>query len=1365
MASAKNEKNHWGLWRLVITILAAINLFMIPVNTPVLGAAETPLAAPDLIVESVTMTPANPKPGDAVDIAVVIKNKGDAAAGGYRIHLYVDPADSPPTPTTAHTATTFNGLGLAPGATSTWTRTGQTINSATPVIYAWVDRDNQVAESDENNNLYPPPVQGNPDTFEEDDVCAEAKEIDTTGSVQDRNLFRTNNTDDVDWVKFTAKSGVLYIAEAKAVGADANLSLELHATCEGSPSFGAGAQIEFTAPADGTYLLRVSSEKANYGPNTSYQLTVKGEDSCPIALEPNNSCGLPVDLAVGSSAQPHNFCQENDVDWLRVQVEAGAKYKIAAANVGNRANAKLSLYPACNAEVAATGQQVEYIAPAAGYIYVKAENSDPKISGLNTEYTVQASLDGPRGCTEDRYEQDDTFATAQPLSAGVAPRTYNSCPAGDEDWIKVDTVAGETYTVETLKLAGKSDTRLCLHDLQGAVVRCDDDSGAGKGSRLVLESTVAGTYYFSIKQLDASLAGAESEYSVQAIKGRCIADALEPDNTQATAKPIAPDGTVQTHNICGANDLDWLSFPGNAGTSYIIETSNVGPDADTVLELYDSAGNRLSVNDDHTAGVNSQLALQVTTPGTYFVKVQLYNPELYGAGTEYSINVRNSASTPTPTPPTPSPPATVTPTPAPPTTGVRTLILVNRTRLVELFDESSTATLMSKLEELARHNNVRGEILRLDNNAQVAAAYTAWTSDITNIDKANAVADAIRRVIMTYINERSGVEFVVLVGDDRALPFRRIPDHTPKQSEKTYEDVDATHPTGAALRGNYILTDDYFVDRQPTALQGREMYVPDLATGRLIETPADMIGIINAFLAQPVTTVDEVFVSGYDFVIDTAAEDCKAWRKALGNDTKVSCLIAEKNKPAWTKQQFMDLQLRTSPAAFKFQSINGHATHYAEGAAGGGGTLGDEVLASPVDLRGGLVYTLACHGGLNVPPTNSKHPVDLAEAFTRKGANYIGNTGYGWGVHNAIGLSEKVIRLYTTELLKGQQTTMGQALAVAKTNYVKQDFKISAFDEKVVQQLTFYGLPMFQIQMDGSLSEPDEEFPGVGFDLGEGTLGPDDAVITRTVKLNFARVLNPEDPAALDSFDTEDGEYLSLNGSIATEPGEAVQPLHFGNVSSNGEVARSVVILGGDYQIQTVEDPLVSTPVNEYVLDGEDAAPLGNSEAWYPALPTTVRSLDDQSTLITQLGQYNPASQEERLYENLDVDIYYSTAVDQVPPAINVVGALHDAQRNLISVKIGGSDDSGIQDVIISYVHDTRQQQGTLETVKLSFDSKLQKWVGSFPGSEHTRFFVQMVDKAGNLASATNKGSYYKAAPARDEATCRGCLYLPTITR
>src|SRR5689334_10104388 len=90
-----------------IVLALLLGSFMLaPVSqaAPMLQAApQSAQAAPDLIVEKIILNPANPAAGGTVDITPVIKNIGDAPAGGFRIEIFVEPTDDPPTASTPAT--------------------------------------------------------------------------------------------------------------------------------------------------------------------------------------------------------------------------------------------------------------------------------------------------------------------------------------------------------------------------------------------------------------------------------------------------------------------------------------------------------------------------------------------------------------------------------------------------------------------------------------------------------------------------------------------------------------------------------------------------------------------------------------------------------------------------------------------------------------------------------------------------------------------------------------------------------------------------------------------------------------------------------------------------------------------------------------------------------------------------------------------------------------------------------------------------------------------------------------------------------------------------------------------------------------
>jgi len=682
------------------------------------------------------------------------------------------------------------------------------------------------------------------------------------------------------------------------------------------------------------------------------------------------------------------------------------------------------------------------------------------------------------------------------------------------------------------------------------------------------------------------------------------------------------------------------------------------------------------------------------------------------------------------------------------------LILVNHAQLAKVHGVAAADRILAKLTLLAAHAQVNGLVVRLDNNTPISNAYAQWNANPTSVPLANAVAAAIRQLILTQRSEHTTLSAIVLVGDDQALPFRRLYDNTPQQSEKTYPYLDATSPSGAALKENYFLSDDYYAALAGLPFQGRELYLPDIAIGRLIETPDEIIRIIDDFLANPVTVIDRALITGYDFVRDQAQADCTDWQRDLGNGN-VACLLADERDQGWTVADFRARQLTANPP-YRFQSINGHANHFVQGAPGGGELPARDLYDTALNLSGGLIYTLGCHSGLNVPATNSRGSIDLAQAFVSKGATYVGNTGYGWGLYYQIGLSEQLIRLYTQALLQDRAASMGGALLAAKQRYYRQGQQLTNYDEKVLQELTLYGLPMRKLETGAALGDPAEEFPGVqviaNLPPPDGSFG----VSTGFVEVDFTTA----ERFALQQ--SAHGNYYTLNGHTYAAPDQPFQALYYQDFSVAQQAARGIVLVGGAYTTEHNFTPLISAPDNEFV----NLAPvIDRQDRWQPAVPLTIQKHQGKGAFVAQLGQYNGATQRLRRYQRLRANLYYSTSTDQQPPTISQVASRLLPTSNQVEVKVDASDASGIHAVIVTYVVNGQQASGQIQSVALTFDAAAQKWRGRFPGTSASELMVAVVDTAGNVANATNKGGYYTPATARTLTTPTYPLYLPLINR
>ncbi len=108
----------------------------------------------DLIVQGIETNPTFPAPGQAVLVTATAINQGLAATGDYYIDIYADPA-VPPVPGKYGYYCLLTG-GLAPGATATCQATLTFNPAGTHKLWAQVDSENLVPESDNSNNIFGP---------------------------------------------------------------------------------------------------------------------------------------------------------------------------------------------------------------------------------------------------------------------------------------------------------------------------------------------------------------------------------------------------------------------------------------------------------------------------------------------------------------------------------------------------------------------------------------------------------------------------------------------------------------------------------------------------------------------------------------------------------------------------------------------------------------------------------------------------------------------------------------------------------------------------------------------------------------------------------------------------------------------------------------------------------------------------------------------------------------------------------------------------------------------------------------------------------------------------------------------------------
>lgn len=146
-------------------------------------------------------------------------------------------------------------------------------------------------------------------------------------------------------------------------------------------------------------------------------------------------------------------------------------------------------------------------------------------------------------------------------------------------------------------------------------------------------------FYFTDGNGGSDRLPSSGTYSGPSVSG--TGDSYEPDNTYSQANWIY-DGSLQTHSIIPADDVDWVKFLLSEESEVVIETS--GSSGDTRMWLYNSGLTQLEYDDDGGTNTFSRIdricSVDALPAGTYYVKIDEYgnNDEIRSYDITLTVN-------------------------------------------------------------------------------------------------------------------------------------------------------------------------------------------------------------------------------------------------------------------------------------------------------------------------------------------------------------------------------------------------------------------------------------------------------------------------------------------------------------------------------------------------------------------------------------------------------------------------------------------------------------------------------------------------------------------------------------------------------
>ena len=587
----------------------------------------------------------------------------------------------------------------------------------------------------------------------------------------------------------------------------------------------------------------------------------------------------------------------------------------------------------------------------------------------------------------------------------------------------------------------------------------------------------------------------------------------------------------------------------------------------------------------------------------------------------------------------------------------KTLLLTHRARLVDRFPSSITNgeldRLLDSLGLLAAHPRVQGVVVDLEQVPGLdSALFEAWDDDPADPIRANRVLfgdGGVQDVILALADAYPALEHLVIVGDDHILPFARLADGTPFLAESDYLDpargepgslLDPVAASGivGALAANRYLSDDPLAVLERITVDDVDdvglVALPDLAVGRLVESPAAMAQVMERFIDRDgILELDDTVgepgrgatVAGYDFLRDVARRVADRWQSAAIGPVDDDLADGQWGQPPTdAARDALHGRLAAGGGAF---GLFGHAAHNAFGVPGldrfdlqgldaldltGADACGRVGSRPPIEFGGALVYAVGCHGALSVPGSCSDGAsFDLPEVVLQSGAlAYLANTGYGWGLLHGIGYGERLVELFTDQPSAGP-ISVGQAVRRAKISYLLEDSRLDPFDLKTLQQWTLFGLPMTELRtpagpvddggIDGVVSG-DGRFPESGrVEVAQRTESADEPGSDLPPGLTVVRSdfdfsaegvyrlygADGDEMSLDDDCLSEHGCYLTLNGLTSGEADRPLEPYFRYDAALSGTRPQGVLWLGGRTVTTAPWRPILGRPASNEDVDTE----------------------------------------------------------------------------------------------------------------------------------------------------------------------------------
>jgi hypothetical protein len=758
---------------------------------------------------------------------------------------------------------------------------------------------------------------------------------------------------------------------------------------------------------------------------------------------------------------------------------------------------------------------------------------------------------------------------------------------------------------------------------------------------------------------------------------------------------------------------------------------------------------------------NTEESVQATSAGTgtYTIQVSGYN----GQTSDLPYTIRIEEDPPVP-PPACSPrvfahagEGTARAIPAGYNANLNTIFIVDAKRIGDTYGAAEETNVMNALTTLAGRNDlgVSGAVIPVEGNASVQNAFNTWDTNPCDPTLANGVVTAIGAVIDSIRAARPTLKYVVMVGADDIVPMARVPDNTQIANERGYSSTFAAGSNNeyyGSLYARNLLSDQPYADIDPVAVLDRQIYVPDLSIGRLVESPGQIVSAVTQYqnfggVLNPTTAL----TTGYDFLTDGSNAVAASLAAKVGG-ANAQTLINE----TWTRTDLLAKLFPTGSPSPGIVSLNAHFDHQNALPAFGNSTNNQSDLLS-VDnipagtLAGRIWFSMGCHAGLNVSDvvvgSSSAIAPDWAQTLAGQGAVFGANTGYGLGDDAANAYSERLMSLFASHLDGSMR--VGEAWKQAQQDYWSTLGLVSVYDEKVMEEATFYGLPFYGVgaapgpvplavgaqasSLSAPVVAPVAPDPITGTDAASFTVSP-----------SFTKVNTPNGR----------GSYYRGDDGVMAVNYRPLIPLTNLPVAGSGKTLHGILITAPG--LVSSDEPNFDAVFERPTVDlaAHEPEPVFG-DASFPSTIATVRSFGAPSARqqrgILATGQFFTDDTPDakgvgimRRWTQIAGKALYDNSSDFFAPTILAAEAIRFDTS--VGFTVHTTDDTVGDSVKFVYVV-FRDGTGTWKSTYLAHGAGDMWSGGAASTGTNIEYFVQVGDTHGNVAVSSNKAHYFAALP------------------